>query len=212
MPTFSTPKPVTVVIEVNSVGNVHLVASDRSDSVVEVVPSNPSKSLDVTHARDTRVEYSNGELRIKTPRHSLMSPRTRSVDITIQVPTGSLVRGKAPGGDFRTEGELAACEYSVQGGEIVVDRVGPATLEVAAGDVRVLKALRGKVKAVTQSGTIDIGVSNDASVSLTTKTMAGSISNRLSSEHDGREVTDTVELDLRVMAGDITVHRAVEVA
>ena len=42
MPTFDTPEPITVVIDL-SVGDVRITASDRADTVVEVRPTdNPA--------------------------------------------------------------------------------------------------------------------------------------------------------------------------
>lgn len=209
MTVFSTPGPVTVVLDAaTSLANVRLTASDRSDTVVEVLPTNATKSIDVTHAEDTVVTLAGDEVRIATPHVSLISPRTRSVDIIIHVPTGSSVRGKAGSGDFVTEGELATCDYTTQGGTISVDQVGPAALEAAGGDVRIRKAVRGTISAATMSGTIDVGVSHDAAVKLSTNIMSGAVTNNLNFEHDGRAVSDQVDLDIRVMSGGINLHRA----
>ena len=42
MPTFDTPEPITVTLELG-VGDVRITASDRADTVVEVRPSDPAK-------------------------------------------------------------------------------------------------------------------------------------------------------------------------
>lgn len=209
MPTFTTASPVTVVLDINSIANVNLTAADRTDTVVEVAPTTASKALDVEHAENTVVEYANGEVRITTPRPPKMSARSRSVDITIQVPTGSSVRGTAPCGDLRTQGQLAGCDYTVQSGTVTVDKLSAtSTLDLASGDIRIAEVRSGSVKATTKSGNVRIGVSKDSGCRLVTQTMHGSVSNSLSDAHDGRAVTESVELEIRVMSGDIDVHRS----
>ena len=56
MPTFDTPEPISVTLEVG-VGDIRIVASDRTDTIVDVRPSDPAKKSDVTAAEQTRVEY-----------------------------------------------------------------------------------------------------------------------------------------------------------
>ena len=59
MPTFDTPEPISVSLELG-VGEVRIAASDRDDTVVEVRPSDPTNSDDVSAAERTRVEYAEG--------------------------------------------------------------------------------------------------------------------------------------------------------
>ena len=66
MPTFDTPEPISVTVEFG-VGDLRIVASDRTDTMVEVRPSDPAKKADVTAAEQTRVEYAGGRLLIKAP-------------------------------------------------------------------------------------------------------------------------------------------------
>jgi AraC-like DNA-binding protein len=46
---FDTPEPITARID-NNAGHVHLVASDRGDTVVNIQPHNESRSEDVRAA------------------------------------------------------------------------------------------------------------------------------------------------------------------
>jgi hypothetical protein len=46
MPTFATPEPISATVEVVS-GAVHVSASDRDDTVVEVAPRDPGRPSDV---------------------------------------------------------------------------------------------------------------------------------------------------------------------
>ena len=91
MPTFETPEPISVTVEL-LVGDLRVVASDRTDTVVEVLPSNPAKKADVEAAAGTRVEYASGMLLIKAPsrwlQYSFRGAGNESVDVRIDVPAG----------------------------------------------------------------------------------------------------------------------------
>src|SRR3712207_7880717 len=53
MPVFATPEPISVTIDL-SVGDVRLVAGDRTDTVVEVRPSDESRSEEHTSELQSR--------------------------------------------------------------------------------------------------------------------------------------------------------------
>ena len=67
MPTFETPNPITVDVELG-VGDIRIDASERTDTVVEVLPSDPDKPGDVTAAEQTRVDLAGDRLVIRGPR------------------------------------------------------------------------------------------------------------------------------------------------
>ena len=67
MPTFDTPEPISVTIDL-AVGDVRIIASDRADTVVDVRPSDASNEDDVKAAEQTRVEYADGQLLVKAPK------------------------------------------------------------------------------------------------------------------------------------------------
>ena len=80
MPTFDTPQPISVTLDVG-MGDIQVVASDRTDTVVDVRPSDPAKKSDVTAAEQTRVEYASGRLLVKAPKGwRVVVPRGRGVD------------------------------------------------------------------------------------------------------------------------------------
>ena len=70
MPTFATPEPILADLE-PVVGNVRIVASDRTDTVVEVVPLDASNASDVKAAEQTVVEFSGGKLSVRAPKGGL---------------------------------------------------------------------------------------------------------------------------------------------
>jgi DUF4097 and DUF4098 domain-containing protein YvlB len=140
MPAFETPEPISVTVELG-VGDLRIVTSDRADTVVEVEPSDPAKSSDVTAAEQTRVEYANGVLQIKAPkgwkRYSFRGGG-ESIDVQIELPTGSQLRGEAALAALRSTGPLGECRYKTGGGDINVEQVeGTAELTTAMGVVRV---------------------------------------------------------------------------
>ena len=101
MPTFDTPGPITATIDV-IVGAVQISAGDPGAAVVDVRPSDTSNAEDVKAAEQTRVEYANDQLQVRAPKVRSWLPRTRggSVDVTIQLPAGSEVRGAGQLTDF----------------------------------------------------------------------------------------------------------------
>ncbi len=66
MQTFATPAPITTAFGVPA-GRIQVIAADRDDTVVEVLPANPAKSRDVKAAEQTAVAYADGVLRIEVP-------------------------------------------------------------------------------------------------------------------------------------------------
>src|SRR4051794_16635285 len=114
MPTFKTPGPIHVTLEIG-VGDVRIVASDRDDTVVEVRPSDGGKQGDVTAAERTRVEFAAGRLLIKAPKTwRRYTPRggSESIDVELALPAGSHLRGEAGLAALHCSGRLGECRYS----------------------------------------------------------------------------------------------------
>ncbi len=158
MPTFDTPEPIAVVLELG-VGDVHMTASDRRDTVADVRPSDPGNTSDVAAAEQTTVEYANGVLRVRAPkgwRHSTFRGGRESVDVRIELPTGSSVRGEAALVAFRSTGRVGDCRYKTGAGDIQIEEAGAVRLRSAAGDIAVGRAA-GHCDVSTASGTIHLG-------------------------------------------------------
>ena len=139
MPTFDTPEPISVTVELG-VGDLRIVAGDRTDTTVEVRPSDPAKQADVTAAEQTRVEYAGGRLLIKTPkswRQYTWRGGRESVDVQVELPAGSHLRGETGVGALRGSGRLGECHWRTGAGEIQLDQTGPLRLRTGAGDVTV---------------------------------------------------------------------------
>jgi hypothetical protein len=155
MPTFPTPQPISVVIGLTA-GDVRIHASDRDDTVVEVRPTDPSRPADVRAAEHTRVHYDRGELRISAPRgwkqYSPFSGR-ESIEVSIELPTGSRVHGESAVGSLSSSGRLTECSVTTGVGDIRLDRTGAVELRTGTGDVSVEHAT-GDVQITTSSGAI----------------------------------------------------------
>src|SRR3954471_3736394 len=101
MPTFATPEPISVSIEIE-LGDIQLSASDRADTVVEVRPSDPSRDSDVNAAEQTRVEFSDGQLIVKGPKRRLSFGKGWSIDLAVALPAGSRVRAETGLGNIKS--------------------------------------------------------------------------------------------------------------
>ena len=214
---FDTPAPISAVLDIPA-GRVQFIAADRADTTVEVLPANPSKSRDVRTAEQTAVAYSDGVLRIRTPepRNQLSGP-SGSLEVTVQLPAGSRIEGKAASSELRGVGRLgdvaidgayrqikideaASVRLTAIDGDVEVGRLnGPAEISTARGNIRITEAVRGTVVLRTQSGDISVVAAAGVSAVLDAGTSYGRISNAL--KNDG-----TADLDIRATTsrGDIT--------
>lgn len=192
MPVFTTPEPISVTIEL-SAGDARIVASDRTDTVIEVRPRDDSRAADIRAAEQTRVEYASGRLLVRTTQRSFFG-RGSSVDVTVELPAGSHVQGDSGMGDFGGEGELGDCRLKTGMGNIRLDHASALHLKTGMGNIAVDRAL-GDADVTTGSGDVRIGQIRGAAV----------IKNS-----NGDTVVGEVTGDLRVKSanGRISVDRA----
>jgi DUF4097 and DUF4098 domain-containing protein YvlB len=195
MPTFDTPEPISVTIDL-SVGDARIAASDRADTVVQVRPSDSSRELDVRLAEQTRVEYAAGALLVKTPKQRGLGRLGKygSVDVTIELPAGSHVQADAAVAGFSCTGRLGDVQVKTATGDIQLDQTGPLDLRCGAGAIAVHK-VTGSAEVSTGSGRVRLQEIGGAAVIKTT---------------NGDTWVGEVTGDLRVNAanGDITIDRA----
>jgi Toastrack DUF4097 len=158
MPTFDTPEPISVTLEVG-VGDIRIVASERTDTTVDVRPSDPAKRSDVTAAEQTRIEYANGRLLVRAPkgwRQWSFRGGGESIDVEIGVPAGSHVGGQAGVAALSCTGRIGECRYKVGLGDIQLDQAGPVNLKSGAGAIGVDRVI-GDAQITTGSGAVVIG-------------------------------------------------------
>ncbi|GAA4022601.1 DUF4097 family beta strand repeat-containing protein [Allokutzneria multivorans] len=195
MPIFETPQAISATIKI-SVGDIRVAASDRADTVVEIAPSNPEDASDVKAAEQTRVDYADGKLVITGPKSPMLglSKKTRSVDVSVQLPTGSRLEGDVALGEITSTGELGTCEVKTAAGHVRLDRTGALRLETSAGHASV-ERVTGRAEITTGAGKIQIGELDGTG---TVKTSNG----------HAEIGTVTGEVRVRSANGDITVEHA----
>jgi DUF4097 and DUF4098 domain-containing protein YvlB len=157
MTTFQTPTPIVVDVDLGW-GDLHVVASDRADTVVEVRPANAEKSGDVKTAAEARVELVGDVLTVRTTKgwlHYTPFGNSGQVDITIQVPEGSEVRGTTGAGRLLAEGAVGAVAYRSGAGDVRVDEAERVTARTASGAIIIGRAT-GAVELTSSAGSIRI--------------------------------------------------------
>ena len=158
MPTFDTPEPISVTVEIG-IGDIRIAASDRSDTVVEVRPSNGARKGDVELAEQTRVELAGGRLLIRAPKGwRYYSPwgGHESIDVEIALPAGSHVRADSAVAALHASGRLGECSFKTSVGEIQLEHAAAVRLSTGGGDVSVDR-VEGPAEVSTATGAVRIG-------------------------------------------------------
>ncbi|MFJ4693696.1 DUF4097 family beta strand repeat-containing protein [Streptomyces sp. NPDC088766] len=154
MPAFETPEPISVVLELE-VGTARITAGKRTDTVVEVLPRNGSDDNDVRAVQQTQVTCSGGRLTVRTPKKRSLFGKPGAVEVSIELPAGSDVRGTTAMGGFFCEGRLGDVTLKTSLGDLQADDVVAAGLRTDLGDIRLTRA-SGDVEVVG-AGRIEVG-------------------------------------------------------
>ncbi|GAA5000903.1 DUF4097 family beta strand repeat-containing protein [Kitasatospora paranensis] len=217
MQTFATPAPISAVLEV-AAGRIRVIAADRADTTVEILPADPARSRDVKAAERTTVEFADGVLRIRTagPGNQYLGP-SGSLEVTVRLPAGSRVEATTGSCELRSAGRLgdvafegayrrieieeaASLRLTAVDGDVEVGRLGgPAEISTARGSIRIAEATRGRVELRTRAGDVTVGAARGVSAALDARTGHGRVDNAL--KNDG-----STELDIHATTGqgDIT--------
>ncbi|GGY04697.1 DUF4097 family beta strand repeat-containing protein [Streptomyces djakartensis] len=219
MQKFDTPAQVTAVLDIPA-GRIQVIAADRTDSTVEVRPTDATKSRDMKTAEQIEVTYGDGVLRVKAPEaKNRILGDVGSVEVTVQLPAGSHIEAKTHAAELRGVGRLG--EVAFEGGyrsvkldeaasarltghdcDISVGRLtGPAEISTQRGGITVTEAVRGTVTLRVEQGDITIGAAPGVSASLNAGTGYGRISNTLKNS-DGADAALTIHAT--TAQGDIT--------
>ncbi|HKE72183.1 MAG TPA: DUF4097 family beta strand repeat-containing protein [Acidimicrobiales bacterium] len=143
------------------------------------------------------VAYRDGVLRIDAPaaRNQYLGP-SGSVEVTVRLPAGSRIEGKAAFAEFRGVGRLGEVTLEAYGavqideaasvhvtaytGDVSVGRlIGPAEISTQQGDIQIAEAVSGTVVATTQMGDVTVGAAARVSASLDAGAGYGRIHNEL---------------------------------
>ncbi|AEV85446.1 hypothetical protein ACWT_4424 [Actinoplanes sp. SE50] len=161
MPLFDTPGPIAVSADLVA-ADLHVIASDRADTVVTVTPGSAGEDRDVRAAEQTRVEFASGTLIVRGPRQAGFGifGRVGTVDVVIEVPTGSDLEVKLGVGGARCIGAFGACRLRSGAGDLRVEQaeslsmttgMGLATAESVTGDAH-LTTGSGKLRVDSVTG------------------------------------------------------------
>ncbi|HET7902722.1 MAG TPA: DUF4097 family beta strand repeat-containing protein [Candidatus Nanopelagicales bacterium] len=157
MTTYPTPRPLRARIEIE-MGDIRVVADADGESVVEVVPTDPSSEKDRRTAEQTRITCTDDRLDVMGPKRSaLIGPtrKTGSVQVTVHVPAGSAVEASTSLGVVATEGPFDEIGAKTSAGDVHVQQAGTVDLRTGLGAVTV-GAVSGDARCTTSSGSIRI--------------------------------------------------------
>ena len=194
MPTYQTPTPIDLAINLQ-VGAIEVIACDRADTVVTVSPTNPAKAVDRKGAEETKVEFDGERVTVIGPRPRInwFGP-SESVDVKVELPTGSRLTAESAVGSVRTVGRLGATRIKSSMGGVDIDTTGDLWLRSSHGNAT-LGTAEGGIEITTDFGQIRVGtVTGDA----TLKASHGSIA----VEQSGGDV------DVRLSFGDLDIAKA----
>ena len=173
MPTFDTPDPIDLDVT-TGMGRIEIVATDRADTVAEVLPSNPRRHGDVTLAGDATVEFTAGRLRVLVPKRLNLFGPGDSVDVRVQLPTGSRVTVESAYGSVVLRGTFAVSAVRAAYGAVTIGRTVDLVLKVPYGELEVQEVVgdltltaghgrhrvarvTGDVRITGSHGAIDLG-------------------------------------------------------
>jgi Putative adhesin len=193
MPSFDTPQPISVNAQVDA-GSIQFTAADRLDTVVEVRPRDPKKDKDTRAAEQTQVTYAGGVLTIRTPKQRYLIGPTGTVDVTVELPTGSRIDLIGAWTQVLGEGRLGEVRVKTSSGDVRLDTTGPLQLTASHGSITVDR-IEGMAEITTSSGSLRVGTADGPAV--------------LKNSH-GTTTVGAATGDLRVSGanGDISIARA----
>ncbi|MCX4970665.1 DUF4097 family beta strand repeat-containing protein [Streptomyces sp. NBC_00654] len=154
MPSFETPGPITATVELDF-GTARITAGKRTDTVVEVLPSNGSDDDDVRAVRQTQVSCTDGRLSVRTPKKRSPFGTAGSIEVSIELPAGSDLRGSTGLGSFHCEGRFGEVALTSSLGDLKVDEAAGADLRTDHGGIRLTRST-GDIEVVG-SGRIELG-------------------------------------------------------
>ncbi|MFE7483677.1 DUF4097 domain-containing protein [Streptomyces sp. NPDC057552] len=192
MPSFDTPGPISVAAYVGA-GSLRFSAGDRPETGVEVRPRDPKRDQDLRAADQTQVTYANGVLTVRTPKPGLLS-RTGTVDVAVELPTGSRVEVTGAWVQVLGEGRLGEVRVKTSSGDVRLDATGPLKLTASHGSITVGR-VEGMAEITTSSGSLRVDTVDGPAV--------------LKNSHGTTTVgTATGDLRVRGASGDIIITRA----
>jgi len=210
MPTFATPNPITASVEIVS-GAVHVVATDRDDTVVTVSPQDPNRASDFRIADAARVDFANGILTVSAGKRFIALGRGGSVVVDIELPSRSRLEVSSVTARVRADGAFGDCRFSTVSGDANVDSItGNIKADSASGGVAI-ETVVGAAVMSTASGNGTVGdLTGDvkfraASGSLSVRRLHGTVNAQTASGDVAVAAAVTGGVSVQTGSGDIEV-------
>ncbi|GAB0104819.1 DUF4097 family beta strand repeat-containing protein [Nocardia sp. JMUB6875] len=209
MNAFQTPAAITVELDL-AVANVTVIASDRTDTTVDIKPTDADKKADLHAVEQTQVSFADNTLSVQTPKGWRTSFKGKSsIEVTVQVPTGSQLKGAVAAGALLGSGPLGDSNVELSLGDITFEQPqGSVTAKVAQGNITIGDAVRGVLQLETSVGAIEVGINPASAAVLKTNTPNGAVHNQLGPV---AQAGDTVEVNAKNSSGNITIHNTAAV-
>ncbi|WP_426511322.1 DUF4097 family beta strand repeat-containing protein [Dactylosporangium sp. McL0621] len=154
MPSYDVAGPIDLEVTVGA-GLVEIVASERTDAVVEVLPSKAGRGGDESLAREASVSFDGGRVRVKVPRRLNLFSKGDSVDVRCEVPTGSRVTVETAYGSVRTRGVLGDARIVAKYGGVTADTVADLVLDAPYGSTDIAE-VTGRLDVTAGHGVLRI--------------------------------------------------------
>lgn len=190
-------------------GSIKVIAGPVTTATVSLTPSRSGKRGEELIA-STTVEFDAGRLTVTVPdRLRLLS--STSLDLTVQLPSGSSCQFKTASADISCTGEIGSLDARTASGDVTVDQVtGSASVNTASGDVRLGDAA-ATAQVNTASGDTEIGRAGDdvtvnsASGDLRIRHAEGSASARSASGDVRIDSISAGRGEVNTVSGNITI-------
>jgi hypothetical protein len=201
MPSYDASGPIDLDVTA-SVAFVEIVASDRPDAVIEVVPSKIGRSGDESLARESTVSFDSGRVRVNVPRRRNLFGKSDSGDVRCAVPTGSRITVENAYGSVRARGLLGDCRFVAKYGGVTADTVANLVLEAPYGSTDIAE-VTGRLDVTAGHGVVRIAkVHGDARLRASHGTM------ELGTAAGDVEVATSGALTIDRALGDVTARSA----
>ncbi len=144
--TFSTPHPVSLLVELRS-GDLTVTTAETDQTVVDVVGG---------HEDDVSVDQHGDEIAVvaRGSRGALFGSGPR-VSVTVTLPHESRLETKLGSADVRVEGRLGDCSLRSGSGDLRLESVAAASVETGSGDLQV-GTVTGRLQVKSGSGNITV--------------------------------------------------------
>lgn len=192
MPSFDTPDPVTLTVELPS-GALLVHTATVGTTSVELRPARAGDEDAEAVVAESRVERNGDTITVHVPESDRgFLRRTPKIVVEVHLPSGSQLVARTKSADVTVDGELGDTKITTGSGDVhLADVDGSLTVESGSGDVRVVTIAQD---AMIKTASGDVSVETSCSTSKI-HTASGDIS----------VGTSEAVLDARTASGDVSV-------